>query len=208
MQRIRLGRSLSILGIAFALTIAGGSRASHADDALYDQAPPEDAVFIRSFIGEAAAQDIGGLPETVVAEIAESAATYSALSAGAFSFPEPGRFYAIVADGAGALHLVPEPQRADRSKVHLILVNASGEDVRVTAPDLGMEVIAPTAPLSAAGRAVNPIDVVLAVESPASGAVLKSMDLRLRRGQNLTLLVRPQGVEVIENAFGPVISRN
>lgn len=198
---------IGMLAAAFMLT-AAGMRMSHADEALYDEVPPDDAIFIRAFIDEADAQEVDGLPASVVAQIAESDGIYASLSAGEFSFPEPGRFYAILADAAGALHLVPEPQRADRSKVHLILVNATGEEVRLTAPDHGMEVVAPTAPLSAAGRAVNPIEVVLAVETPASGTVLETLDLRLRRGQNLTIVVGPQGVELVENAFGPVISRD
>jgi hypothetical protein len=204
---INSGSLTSILAAACMLTVAQ-AHISHADEALYDEVPPEDAVFIRSFIGDADPQETGGLPASVVAAIAENESIYSSLSAGVFSFPEPGRFYAIVADAAGGLHLLPEPERSDRSKVHMILVNATDGEVRVTAPDHGMEVVAPTAPLSAAGRAVNPIEVMLAVENPASGAVLGTLDLRLRRGQDLTILVGPQGVDLIENAFGPVISGN
>jgi hypothetical protein len=200
--------SFPLLAAVCGLAIAVAWPAAASDDALYDQIPPEDAVFVRSFAAGAAAQDIGSLPAAVVARIAEGETVYSSLSAGEFSFPEPGRFYAIVADGAGMMHLVPEPERADRSKVHVILVNATDTDVRVTAPEHDMEVVAPTAPLSAASRAVNPIDVVLAVEDPASGTVLETMDLSLRRGQNLTILVRTGGVDVIENAFGPVITRD
>ena len=198
---------IATLGAACVL-ITAGMRMSHADEALYDEVPPEDAVFIRAFFDEADAHEIGSLPASVVARIAENNAIYASLSAGEFSFAEPGRFYAIIADPVGGLHLVPEPARADRSKVHVILLNATGEDVRLTAPDHGMEVIAPTAPLSAAGRAVNPIEVALAVEDAVTGAVIETLDLRLRRGQNLTILVGPKGVDLIENAFGPVLSRN
>jgi hypothetical protein len=198
---------MTILATACLLTVAQ-TRMSQADEALYDEVPPEDAVFIRAFIGDAKVQEVGGLPASVVAAIAGNEAIYSSLSAGAFSLGDPGRFFAIVADAAGDLHLVPEPERSERSKVHLILVNATGGDVRVSAPEHGMEVVAPTAPLSASSRAVNPIEVALAVENAATGAVLETLDVRLRRGQNLTILVGPQGVDLIENAFGPVISRN
>ena len=205
MSWINLKTPATILGLVCMMT-AGGAHMSRADDALYDGIPPDDAVFVRSFIGGAEARQAGPLAAAVVARIAESGSTYSSLSAGEFSFPEPGTYYAVLADDAGDLHLVPEPERADRSKVHLILVNASGESVRVTAPEHGMEVVGPTAPLSAAGRAVNPIEVELAVESGASGTVLQTLDLRLRRGQNLTILVSSEGVDLIENTFGPVIS--
>jgi hypothetical protein len=204
-----LSKTYCSLGAVLALAVSMAAPATAAgDDALYDQIPPEDAVFIRSFAADAPAQVLGPLPAAVVAQIAEGAEVYSSLSAGEFAFPEPGRYYAIVADGAGTLHLVPEPERADRSKVRVILVNASGQEVRVTAPDHGMEVVAATPPLGAASRAVNPIDVVLAVENPASGAVLGTMDLSLRRGQNVTILVHADRVEVVEEAFGPVIAKD
>jgi hypothetical protein len=204
-----LSKNLSFLGALIALSVSIAVPAKAAgDDVLYDQIPPEDAVFVRSFAGDALAQDVGPLPAAVVAKITEGEAAYSSLSAGEFAFPESGMYYSIVSDSAGTLHLVQEPERADRSKVHVILVNASGGDVRVTAPDHGMEVVAPTAPISAASRAVNPIDVVFAVENPASGAVLGKMELNLRRGQNLTILVHCDRVEVVENAFGPVIAKD
>ena len=190
------------------IALGFGSPLAANEDALYDQVPPEDAVFIRHFAEGTAAQDVGPLPAEIVTRIAKGASVYSSLSAGEFSFSAPDRYYAIVADGAGKLHLVPEPERADRSKVHVILVNGTDAEVRVTAPDHGLEVVGPTAPLSAASRAVNPIDVVLAVETPEVDAVLETLDLRLRRGQNVTILVRSNGVDVIEDAYGPVISKD
>lgn len=178
-----------------------------ADDALYDEAPPPDAVFIRSFLPTAPSNAVDGIPPFAVTSIVENDARYSALSAAEFSLPDSGGYYALMADADGAPRLVQEPARDDRSKVHLILLNALGEDVRVVAPEHGAEVVAPTAPYSSSGRAVNPITVTLAVENVATGEQLEAFDLRLRRNQNLTFFVGPDGVELVENAFGPVVRK-
>ena len=88
------------------------------------------------------------------------------------------------------------------------MLNASQNDVKILAPEHGIEVVASTAPLTAASRPVNPIEVELAVANAATGALLGTFAVKLRRGQNLTFLVRSDGVELIENAYGPVVTMN
>lgn len=194
--------------LAAALLISLAGQAAVAEDVLYVDTPPDDAIFVRSFIDAGEARDTAGLPGFAVGAIAESGAAFSSLSAAEFGFSEAGGFFALLADGAGAVHLVPEPARADRAKVYLTVLNASDADIRLVEPTQGIEVVAPTPPLSAATRAVNPVDVRLAVESVATGEALGSFDIRLRRGQNVTFLVRADKVELIEDAYGPVVSRN
>ncbi|MGI1662645.1 hypothetical protein ACRDNQ_10430 [Palleronia sp. KMU-117] len=195
-------------GLAAALLIAVGGQAAVAQDVLYTDTPPDDAIFVRSFIDTDKPRETTGLPAFAVDAIAGNGAAFSSLSAAEFGFSQAGGFYALLADAAGAVHLVPEPARADRAKVYLTVLNASDADVRLVEPTQGLEVVAPTPPLSAAARAVNPVDVRLAVESAATGEALASFDLRLRRGQNVTFLVRGGQVELIEDAYGPVVSGN
>jgi hypothetical protein len=206
--RIRVKDLRAARRLATALTVCFAGQASVAQDVLYADTPPDDAIFVRSFIDADEARDTAGLPGFAVGAIAKGGAAFSSLSAAEFGFPEAGGFYALVADEAGGLHLVPEPARADRAKVYLTVLNASDTDVRLVEPTQGIEVVAPTTPLSAAARAVNPADVRLAVENVATGESLASFDIRLRRGQNVTFLVREDEVELIEDVYGPVVSRN
>lgn len=190
------------------MLIALCGQSAVAQEVLYADTPPDDAVFVRSFIDADEARETADLPAFAVDAIAGNGVAFSSLSAAEFGFSEVGGYYALLADDDGAVHLVPEPARADRAKVYLTVLNASDTDIRLIEPTQGVEVVAPTPPLSAAARAVNPVDVRLAIESVATGEALGSFDVRLRRGQNVTFVVRAGRVELIEDAFGPVVSRN
>lgn len=184
--------------ISFNVVAAGAGLAG--EEALYDTLPPKDAVFIR-FLGE---------PDTKLTVFGsripydpEYGTSYIALSQAELAEPPEGLFHSVLPDGKT---VISEPDRSDRSKVHLFIVNASDGPVRLTVSDGGPEVIAPVQSAAAASRSVNPVSAQLSMERVSDEQVLSDFDLRLRRGQNLTFLATADGGSLIENSFGPVVS--
>lgn len=169
-----------------------------ADNELYDDPPPADAVFVR-WIGEATAPAILGIqmPE-------EAGDLYYPVSAALTDGGHSGSFYTAAIDATGDVQVIREPDREDRSKVLLTLLNLSGDGARLVLTDQNVEVIGTTNVNSAGGRTVNPVAVTLSVVT-SSGAVLGDFDVQLRRGQNVTFVARPDGAVVLENRFGPNI---
>ena len=94
------------IGVAIALQFVIGTAALNAQDAIYDQVPPDDAVFLRAFIGQDAVQGVAGLPANVISEIVANGVAYSSLSAAEFSLSNPGSYHAVLTDGDGTVHLV------------------------------------------------------------------------------------------------------
>ena len=113
----------------------------------------------------------------------------------------PGTFYTFVGQTSNA-PLIAEPGREKNGKVHLIFVNASGAPARLLIQDNGAEVIAWTNPGEAASRAVNPVTVTLAVDGQEG---IMPVEARLRRGQNVSILVTDGNARIVPDAFGPVI---
>lgn len=174
-----------------------------AQDALYDTAPPTDAVFIR-WLGDAAgsetARSVFGhafAPEAAGPE-------YVAISAAELTGAAAGTHYAVFADASGAVQIVAEPARADRAKVHLFLASCDAAPVKLVVAGAGMEVAAVTEAQTVAMRAVNPVAATLAVEG-ADGAVLGQFDLTLSRGQDVTFFACKGTAEVIVNTYGAVV---
>jgi hypothetical protein len=124
----------------------------------------------------------------------------AALTDGGFA----GSFYTAAVDATGNFHVIREPDREDRSKVFLTLLNLSDDQARLVLSDQNIDVIGTTDINTAGGRTVNPVAATLSVVT-SSGAVLGSFDVQLRRGQNITFVARPDGAELIENRFGPNI---
>jgi hypothetical protein len=172
-----------------------------AQDALYEAPPPPDAVFVR-WLGELPEGQAGyrfkgaDLPPGEVRPQA-----YAAVSAALLEDAQPGSFYTVLTPPGGAPRLVPEPDRSDRSKVHLLLISCEKEPVSLVAPDLALEVIGPVSAYSAAGRAVNPVAAVLNVRNSAKGTDLGRFDLRLTRGRNLTFLACGGTAALVEHSF-------
>ncbi|MFY0661531.1 MAG: alginate O-acetyltransferase AlgF [Shimia sp.] len=169
-----------------------------ADNELYDAPPPEDAVFVR-WIEEETAPGILGIqiPE-------EPGYVYFSVSAALTDGGHVGSFYTAAVDATGNVHIIREPDRGDRSKVLLTLLNLSDSHARLVLAEQNIDVIGNTDVNSAGGRTVNPVAAKLSVIT-SSGAVLGSFDIQLRRGQNLTFVARPDGADLIENRFGPNI---
>lgn len=187
----------AVLATSFAAT-------SHADDtALYAEPAPADAAFVR-FIGFASGTvvDFAGVRfevprETATSYVAVSSARLSDVAVGAYVSVLPG-------EGDAAVRRIDEPARDSRSKVHLLVLNASAEPVHLSTVDGAMQVVGAVAPGQSASRAVNPVSVSLGLFG-ANDQALGSYDVTLRRGQNLSFVVDANGATVIENSFGPVL---
>ncbi len=184
----------------FTTFLAAATAATTIEDGLYGAAVPADAVFVRRMDdGDGPLQVLGRqflaheLPHTV----------YAAISASDLTGADQGRYYSVIARPDGTAHIVAEPPRADRSRVHLILLNMGTGTARMTVADDGAVVINDTAPMAANARAVNPVAVTLRVET-AHGA--QTFPVTLRRGQNVTFVVTESGISLVPSAFGPVIA--
>ncbi len=165
-----------------------------ADGALYGAAVPEDAVFVRQFGAENSLRlfgrtfDINDLPTE----------TFAAISASKLNGAVPGTYYSAV----NSASVIAEPAREKDGKVHMVLVNASNAPARLVIEANGAEVITWTDPGQAASRAVNPVSVALLVEAAEASP---SFEVKLRRGQNISILVTDNGIRVVPDVFGPVI---
>ncbi len=167
--------------------------------ALYAPELPSDAIFLR-WVDTDVPLPALGLPHQPVA----GQEAYRPLSARHLSGAEPGAFYSVLAGPEGTARLVEEPARGQKSKVHLILLNASGQPVRLVLADAGHEVIQQTNAFASGGRMVNPVSARLAVLAD-DDSPLGEVAVRLRRGQNVTVLVTDEGVRLIENQIGDLL---
>lgn len=190
-------RQFPALGLVTLVVIVGAS-ARAADNELYDTPPPDDAAFIRWLEPGPNQAAFGVLP------IQHNGHAYHPVSAAQTTGAISGQFYTSATDAHGAQVVIAEPERPDRSKVHLILLNLSASVVRLALADSDVEVISKTSANEASARAVNPVSATLNVED-GNGQILGVFDVNLRRGQNLTFVVRPEGAELLENHFGPNI---
>lgn len=198
-SRSVLSADLRAAGCAVFFCLAAPS--AQAQDALYPDPPPPDAVFVRWLgtpaEGEAVRRFMGvEIPAGTVEE-----AAYAAVSASLLDGANPGSFYTVLSSPEQPPRIVAEPPRPDRSKVHLLLMSCEAGPVQLEVPEGGPVVIAPVAPYTAGSRAVNPVAAPLAVRNSASGALLGSFDLQLSRGRNLTFLACGGAVELVEHRF-------
>jgi len=176
--------------LAFALFFAGSSS---ADEALYDAAIPQDAVFIRWL---AATENASVFGQTFDATRSKGR-DYLPVSHTVLKGAQPGGFYSVFED-----RIIEEPARDDASKVHLILLNLSAAPARLVVAGKDVEVIGATGEGEALSRAVNPVQATLSVTTDTGE--LGRFDLSLRRGQNITFVVHENAATMIENGFGPV----
>lgn len=174
------------------------------EGALYAEAAPADAVFVR-VLEQVPSQSVEfEFDGKSIAFEQDVLNTYVPISASSLTSISQGGMYSVVIADDGSTKIIEEPQRDTASKVHLILVNAGTSPVRLIVPGRGMEVVATLEGGQAASRAVNPIEVELAVERVEDGEILNTFDVSLARGQNLTFVAQDDNARLVENTFGPV----
>lgn len=175
--------------------------AAAQEAALYEKPLPKGAVFLR-WIGTDQAPEALKLAHTPTGE------AFRPLAPQHLDGAEPGRYYSVLPTPDGAVAIVQEPERGPKSKVHLTLLNASGQSVRLVVAGqngaTGAEVIQQTDAFASGGRLVNPVSAKLAVVGD-DGSAVGEVAVRLRRGQNVTVLVTDQTVRLIENTIGPLL---
>ena len=195
------------LAVALALMVSIWQPLVADEAALYGEAPPENAAFVRllsEYAGPESNVFFGGA--TLSFEDIERD-TYVAISAVELPSVSAGEYYSL-ASGAGGALMIAEPARETAAKVHLILVNAGEEPVRLIVPGPNAEVIASLESGEASSRAVNPVSTPLAVERIRDGHRLGMFEVTLSRGQNLTFVATSNDARLVRNAFGPVLSVN
>ncbi len=177
------------------------------ETALYDEAAPSDAVFVRLL----AEYDAPGMQVpfgSMTLPLGDAARdTYVAISAAQLSDVIPGSYYSVTSGPSGP-QMIAEPQRETAAKVHLILLNTGSSAVRLIVPGPDAEVVGPQSMGEAASRAVNPVSTMLAVERLSDKTILGSFDVTLARGQNLTFVAGDDTARLVENGFGPVLTLN
>jgi hypothetical protein len=194
----RAGRVGLLLAVAASL-LSSPVQAQDTDQALYGPGLPEDAVFLRWLDGDQT-RDHAAFGATFPADGSDPDA-FQAISAALLEGAAAGAVYSMIPDGSGSFAIIAEPQRTDRAKANLTLLNADDAPVKLTVAGKSTEVIGATQPMTAGARAVNPVAASLSVEDAGTGAVLGSFDMRLRRGRDLTFLVEDGAVRLIEDSI-------
>ncbi len=173
------------------------------DDALYGQATPEDAVFVR-FLGDPSNADLVVHGRQFDGDAAD--ASYTIISEALLPEAPVSRFNTAIVGEDGVEIVIAEPARNSTSKVHLLLLNAVDQNVRLLANGGALEVIGSTEFGTAEMRAVNPITIDLSVVQGPNMEVLAEFEVALKRGEDLSFVVTEAGVEVIPTSYGTVIA--
>ncbi|MBO9476723.1 alginate O-acetyltransferase AlgF [Shimia sp. R11_0] len=173
------------------------------DAALYEEAIPDDAAFVRVFDTSG---DHTGSIEVSGATFSMEAANkghYVPISASKLTDGSVGHYLSAFRNAEGTVRIIEEPARSGAGKVHLILLNADVSAVRLTVAERGVEVVSAVEAGDAGIRAVNPVAVRLAVERVSDAQVLGDFDVALNRGQDLTFWVSNGTARMVKNSFGP-----
>ncbi|MEM7268084.1 MAG: alginate O-acetyltransferase AlgF [Pseudomonadota bacterium] len=187
---------------AAAALALSASTALATDTALYPEAPPADASFVRfAGFGEDASAVFAGKTFDLKSE---ERLAYIPVSSAALEGVDPGAYITVARDGDGGQKAIAEDPRAAASKVSLFLVNATHKRLELKLADGSVTVIDTVEPMSSGLRAVNPVAISLGVFGEDGDAPLATYEVSLHRGQNLTFLAEPSGVRLVENRFGAV----
>ncbi len=191
-------KTLSTLMLCSLFLAGPGAAQEQTEAVLYDRPLPQDAVFLRWLGSKAMPQELR------LAMLPPASTDFHPLSATHLEGATAGHYYSVVPGPAGQPRLIAEPQRGKKSKVHLILLNASPQPVRLVLAGKQAEVVKRTDAFASGGRMVNPVAAELAVLSD-DGQQIGVVSVALRRGQNVTVLVDSEGVRLVENRFGAVL---
>ena len=189
----------AIAALLIAPTLGSTGLASGAE--LYPEAPPPDASFIR-FFGATGVKITFAGKSFDLTEV--DAGNYIPVSAALLSDVSAGSFVSVFVAADGTLHPVIEGPRDTRLKVHLFLVNGSGEAVDLRVIDGNLPVLQEVGPNSSGQRAVNPVAVTLGVFETGQDTPREVFEVSLQRGQNVSFVVTASGSQMIQNAYSDV----
>lgn len=189
--------------LCFIFALISFSLPARADTGLYPEAAPADASFLR-FVGFERGEPIHFAGKSFVTPKAEGAA-YVPVSAALLQGIQPGAFLTVVKDSSGQLRTIPEAAARDPGKVHLFLINTTPQDLTLRVAGSETAVIQGVSAMQSGTRAVNPVSIGLSVVAEGVSDPLQTFQVDLQRGQNLSFLATPSGVQLIEHRFGPVV---
>ena len=175
---------------------------SASDNALYAEAAPADASFVR-FVGFQGATSATYAGRSFDLRPNEAEA-YIPISAAHLSGVDAGTFVTVIRQPNGVETPIEEADRSNKAKVFLFLVNATDQMLDLRLADGSMTVIEDVAGFAAGERAVNPVKIGLGVFPDGSDTPLAVLDVSMKRGQNLSFVADDSGVRLIEHRFGAV----
>lgn len=182
--------------------LVAGVEAQAQDNSLYAEAAPADASFVRfvGFGGEAEASFAGRA--FALSDAHKDA--YIAVSAAQLDGVPSGSYATVIRQGDEAPMTLMEGPRNRNTKVFLFLLNATETPFDLRLADNSATVIDAVGQGESGQRGVNPVTVSLGVFPAGSDTALATFDVSLQRAQNLSFVVDADGVQLIENSFGPV----
>ena len=188
--------------LCFILALTSLSLPARSDTGLYPEAAPADASFLR-FIGFERGEAIQFAGKSFDIPKTEGA-PYVPVSAALLQGIQPGAFLTVVKDSTGQLRTIQEGAVRDPGKVHLFLINTTPQNLNLRVAGSETVVIQGISAMQSGTRAVNPVSIGLSVVAEGVSDPLQTFQVDLQRGQNLSFLATPTGVQLIEHRFGPV----
>ena len=173
-----------------------------SDNSLYAEAAPDDASFLR-FVGFADAPQASFAGKTFTLN-ADDRDAYIPVSSAKLTGVTPGSYLTIIRQPSGSATAIAEAPRPNRSKIALVLVNATDQPLDLRLADGSVAVLDNVAPMSSDLRPVNPVQLALGVFAEDGTTPLATFDVAMKRGQNLTFLADADGIRLIEHRFAAV----
>lgn len=189
-----------LLTTAASVFITGNTFAT--DTGLYPEAPPDDASFVR-FIGFEGQQSATFAGKAFDLKEDEHG-TYIPVSSVKLNDIEAGTYATVLRGADGQIETVAEGPRSNTAKVFLFLVNGTEKVLELKLADGSVAVIENVPSAQSGQRDVNPVAIELGVFTKGQPEPLKTFDVALRRGQNISFIADDRGVRMIENRFGAV----
>ena len=179
-----------LIGILALMPFCGASANDEGVDALYDAPLPEDAAFIR-FIGF----EPNETPEVfgfTIPENARGTTDYIVVRADQYDGLQPSSFLTVL-PAKDRSTLIFEDTERERVKVLVSLINLTASDqVSLQTSKGEVTLVEALGPREVGYRLVNPISVGLAVFDDDE-IIDQSFDVQLRRDDDLTVVVNPDG---------------
>ena len=194
--------SLEFRILCIAVAFWAASSALAQDNSLYTEAASDDASFVR-FVGFQGGTLASFAGKTFDLSLVDAGA-YIPVSSSTLEDVPAGRFQTVLRKVDGSVVTVVEAARNRQTKIFLFLINTTQQPLELRLADNSATVIEAVPSGESGQRGVNPVSVSLGVFAQGADNPLGAFDVQLQRGQNLSFVATEQGIELIENSFGPV----
>ncbi len=172
------------------------------ENSLYAEVAPDDASFVRfvGFEGTTSAEFAGKTFDLY--DVDQNA--YVPVSSSLLSGIPSGSYLTVLHSSDSQGVVVTEGARDTRSKVFLFLINGTDTPLDLRLADNSATVIDAVNQGQAGQRGVNPLSVALGVFADDAQTPLKTFEVTLKRGQNISFVADDRGIHLIENRFSAV----